>query len=119
MGGRHRTTESQARASLIDDTVQFSSTNFALQPVPTSAVVGAGVETILKFASVVDNFTEDSVTLEMGGVAGSPVNWVSGSSAVITLITTHGAIPEPGELALFTLGVLGLIGGYVRRRRLS
>ena len=57
------------------------------------------------------SFTANSVTIDYGLTAWSPGGFVS-----FDLVTTHSALPEPGTLALFGLGLAGL-GLAARRRR--
>ena len=56
------------------------------------------------------SFAANSVTIDYSNTA-----WGNGAFVSFDLVTTHSALPEPGTLALFGLGLAGL--GLAARRR--
>lgn len=78
---------------------------------PMGEIIGIEFsQTGTNLTAAASSFTADSVTLNLSGI------WQANSFVAIDLITSD-ALPEPGTLALFGLGLAGL--GLVARRRIG
>ncbi len=90
-------------------------------PSMTGEIVGLDL-TSVSGVSLVDpadfSFTAHSVTAQFFGNglgSGQSNEWLPGAEIVLTLQTAHAAVPEPGTLALFGVGLAGI--AWARRRR--